>query len=101
MSDVSITLNGRAETLRCTLRAAKLVNAAGGFAEALRRLAGFDLDAYVAIVAAGLGKKPSDVEDAVYEAGLPNLTEALSEYVGLLSNGGRPFKSESSPEGEA
>lgn len=94
MSEVEINLAGKPVKLVCTLRAAKAINAMGGFAEAFRRLAAFDLDAYVAVVAAGTNKKAADVEDAVFAAGMPNLTEKLSEYVGLLANGGRPAKSE-------
>lgn len=75
-----------------TLRAARSVNALGGFAEVLRKLAGFDFDAFVAVVAAGTGKKASEVEDAVYEAGLPNLVESLSAFVESLANGGKPIK---------
>ncbi len=91
--EVELDLNGKTETLRCTLRAGKLINAGGGFAEVLRKLAGFDLDAYVYVVAAGLGRKPADVEEAVYSTGLVNLTEKLSEYVTLLANGGKPLAS--------
>jgi hypothetical protein len=102
MSDVEITLGSEPVTLRCTLRAAKRVNAGVGFAEILRKLAVFDQDAYVAVVAAGLDKKPADVEDAVFATGLTNLTEPLSEYVALLANGGRPVKTaETGGTGEA
>lgn len=72
--------------------------------EAIRRLETVDFSAFVAIVAAGLGKKRSDVEDDVYEIGMPDLTQPLSEYVTLLANGGRPIKAPSkgdAPEGEA
>lgn len=100
MSEVEISLKGRPEILRCTLKAAKSVNAvAGGFQGALARLAAMDQEAYFLIVAAGLGKRPSDVEQAVYESGLPNLTEPLSSFVLLLANGGKPLSSEE-PEGE-
>lgn len=103
MSEVEITLNGRPETLRCTLRAAKRVNSGGGFAETLRKLAVFDMDAYVAVIAAGLDKTPASVEDAVFSTGMPDLTEQLSEYVTLLANGGKPLKTatENDAAGEA
>lgn len=91
MSEVEVKLNGKTEVLRCSLSAAKKVNGAGGFAQVLGKLAGFDMDYYVLVVAAGLGKKPAEVEDAVYQAGLPNLTELLSQFVQLLANGGRPI----------
>ena len=79
-------------TLKSTLRAARIVNGMGGFSEAFRALARFDLDAYITIVAAGLNKKPSEVEDAVYALGLPTLVEPLTKYVEYLSNGGKPLK---------
>lgn len=104
MSDVEITLRGKSETLRCTLKAAKAVNAlAGGFQGALARLANMDQEAYFQIVAAGLGKKPMDVEQAVYEAGLTTLTEPLTSFVIMLANGGKPLVAaeETSGEGEA
>lgn len=102
MSDVEIELNGKPETLRCTLKAAKLVNAGGGYSEVLRKLAVFDLDAYVHVISAGLNKKPAEVEDAVYRTGLPGLTESLSEYTMLLANGGRPLveREVDQPEGK-
>jgi hypothetical protein len=91
LGEVDIDLNGRSETLRSSLGAAKKVNGAGGYAQVLQKLAAFDLDYYVLVVSAGLGKKPSDVEDAVYRTGLPNLTEQLSTYVQYLANGGKPL----------
>lgn len=88
--EVTITLDGSEETLKSTLRAARDVNSAcGGFIEAYRKLMAFDFDVYVAIVAAGLGKKRQDVEEAVFKTGLASLSEPLAEFVGYLSNGGR------------
>lgn len=103
MSDVEITLNGKTETLRCTLRAARKVNAlTGGFIGVGQRLQSFDLDTYAAIVAAGLDKKPADVEDAVFEAGLFNIFPTMDEYVGRLMNGGELIKlKETGEPGEA
>lgn len=104
MSEVEITIKGKSETLRCTLKAAKTVNAlAGGFQGALARLAAMDQEAYFQIVAAGLGKKPMDVEQSVYEAGLTTLTEPLTNFVIMLANGGKPLVAaeETSGEGEA
>jgi hypothetical protein len=78
--------------LKSTLRAARMVNGMGGFSEVFRKLAAFDLDAYILIACAGLGKKTSEIEDKVYEAGLPALIESFSKYVECLSNGGKPIK---------
>lgn len=102
MSEVEIALNDKTETLRCTLRAAKRVNAGGGFAEVLRKLAVFDQDTYFGVVAAGLDKKVSDIEDAVFANGLPDLSEPLSTYVTMLANGGKSLKTaETGGTGEA
>jgi hypothetical protein len=89
MPGIEITLGDRTETLRPTAKAARLVNSLGGFGEAMRRLASFDLDAAILITAAGLDRKPKDIEDAVFDAGLMNLVGPLSEFIGLLVNGGR------------
>lgn len=88
--EVSITLDGKAETLRSTLRAARIVSSLGGFTGALKLLQEFNLEGYVAIVAAGLNKRTIDVEDAVYKTGLVELTGPLSDFVILLTQGGRP-----------
>lgn len=91
--DVDIQLGGEKVTLRCSLRAAKEVSATfGNYAEVFRKLGEFDHFAYVAIVAAGLGMSPKDVEADVYHTGLRNLVNPLSTYITLLSNGGRPPK---------
>ncbi|MDB5620511.1 hypothetical protein [Tardiphaga sp.] len=102
IGEVEIELNGKTETLRSSLDAGKKVNAGGGYGQVLQKLAAFDQDYYVLVVAAGLGKKPSDVEHAVWKAGLPNLTEALSTYVQYLANGGKPLtNAENDGSGEA
>lgn len=88
--EVSITLDGKEETLKCTLRAAKTVNARGGFSKALELLQALDLDTCVMIIAAGLNKKNSEVEEAVYKAGLVDLVGPVTDFTVLLANGGRP-----------
>lgn len=100
MSDVEIKLNDKTETLRCTLKAAKRVNLAGGFSHVVSRLQAADLDMFILVAAAGLDKKPSDrlgadgpsVEDAVYRAGLPAIGADLAKYANLLANGGKPYR---------
>jgi hypothetical protein len=100
--EVEFILDGKSETLRSTLRAAKAVNSMGGFQEAWRRLAAMDLEAYVAVVAAGLGKTMQEVEGAVFRTGLPQLSEPAALFVGYLANGGkaRDTTSEESGSGE-
>lgn len=87
-------------TLRCTLRAFKSVNGLGGFAAVFRRLAEFDADAYDAVIAAGLNKRPGDVSELVYKTGMPNLTAPLSEFVSQLMNGGKPIKADEPDDDE-
>lgn len=101
VGEVEIKLDGKQETLRPSLGAAKRVNAAGGFSQVINKLIAFDLDYYVTVVAAGLGKKPSDVEEAVYKTGLPVLVNELVTYVGYLANGGRPAEVGETKTGEA
>lgn len=102
MSEVEITLNGKTETLVVSLRAARIVNAGGGFGEAHRKLAVFDLNGYVTVIAAGLNKKPSDIEEAVFKNGLVDLNEPLGQYINMLANGGRSLVAqETDAPGEA
>lgn len=91
LADKRIKLDGENVNLRINRRAADEITAYfGNYLEAFRKLAEFDANAYYAIVAAGLGKKLSDVRDEVFRTGLPSLTADLSDYVSLLSRGGRP-----------
>ena len=99
MSEFEITLAGRSETLRCTLKAARRVNQIGSFVDVARRLSSFDLDAYVAVVAAGLDRKPSEVEEAVYSTGMVKLNEPVSSFVTALANGGKPIDEAAKDEG--
>lgn len=91
IGSVDITLDGKPATLRSSLEAGKRVNSGGGYMTVLTKLATMDHDYYVLVVSAGLGKKPSDVDGAVYRTGLPNLTQALSTFVEYLANGGKPI----------
>ncbi len=90
VGEVEITLDGKTETLRPSLGAMKKINAADGFTNVINKLLGYDFDYFVRVISAGLNKKPADIEDAVYKAGLPNLVQPLALYVGYLANGGKP-----------
>jgi hypothetical protein len=91
IGEVDITLNGKPTTLKSTLAAAKRVNGiAGGYMAVLGQLGTMNHDAYVQVVAAGMDKKPSEVEDDVFRTGLLKLTEPLSTFVEYLVNGGKP-----------
>jgi hypothetical protein len=87
---IYIVIGGERLALRCTLGAAKEINAFfGSYTAAFRRLQEFDLAAYSAVVSYGTGKPLKDVENAVWQCGMPDLVRPLSDYLGLLSNGGR------------
>jgi hypothetical protein len=90
--DVEIKLDGKTETLRCSLKAARQVNALGGFSHVATRLQSLDLEYFIRVTAAGLDKKPADIEAAVYATGLPALAGELSKYTDLLANGGKPYR---------
>jgi hypothetical protein len=91
VGEVEILLNGKPETLRSSLDAAKRVNALGGFMSVHAKLQAYDFDFFVMVIAAGLGKKASDVEAPVYKTGLPKLLGDVSTFVNYLANGGKPF----------
>lgn len=112
--EVEIELGGGKYVLRPTLQAAKTVNKVfGGFDAAFRELMALNLDAYVAVIAAGLGKTanqflvPEDekkltVEQAVYEQGIETLSGVAAKFVGFLTNGGRdPNEKKDATPGEA
>ncbi len=103
VGEVEIKLDGKTETLRSSLGAFKKVNAAGGYTNVINKLLGYDFDYYVTVISAGLNKKPADVEEAIYKAGLPNLLGDLTKYVGYLANGGKPAEDpgEKADTGEA
>ena len=97
--NIDIKRNGKVETLRPSLGAAKRVNSAGGFSNVVNRLQAADLDFYIMVVAAGLNKKNADVEEAVYRTGLPALGADVVKFVNILANGGKPFDTEA-PQGD-
>jgi hypothetical protein len=91
IGEVEIKLDGKVEVLRSSLSAAKRVNAGGGFAHVINRIQAADLEFYTLVVAAGLNKKTTDVEEAVYRTGLPALGVDIVKFVNYLANGGKPF----------
>jgi hypothetical protein len=103
MSEVSVTLNSQVFQLRCTLRALKEINTRfGNFSDAYRKITQFDFDAFTIIVAAGLGSTVRDVEADVFRTGMIELVKPCTDYLNLLSNGGRPpeAKAEEPTSGE-
>ena len=87
------TVDTELGTLRPTLGAAmKVTKRFGSFMDALRKVESLDLEAFVFIVAAGLNKRPVDVEESVYDVGTMALVQPVSDFVTLLANGGKPIK---------
>ena len=91
--EVEIELGDELVVLRPTLRAADRLNTRhGGFAKLLQALAGYDLAAYVDVVAFGSGtteKARPELREAVWRAGVINLYPHLQEFVLILANGGQ------------
>lgn len=102
IGEVDIELDGKTETLKSSISAARTASqVGGGFIGASARVAAFEFDTILMIVAAGLGKKPADVERAVFEAGMPALAGPVSTFVTYLASGGKPPKEDSAGSGEA
>lgn len=100
--EVEIELSGRKEILRPTLDALLTINALGGVMGAYGKLQSYDFNAYVAIIAAGLGKKPRDIQDEVFRAGFVDFVEPLCDFVDSVSRGGKPKNDDGKkPSGEA
>lgn len=107
--DVEIKLVSRTgelitETLRPTFNCSKKVSRmSGGFLAASRRILELDLDAYVAIIGAGLGYTETgmiNLDDRVYKTGLTDLAEPLVRFIRILANGGKPPKEQETEDGE-
>ena len=92
MSDVEITLDGKTETLRPSLKAAKRLSAAGGFQNVVNRLQSGDIEYYFLVVAAALDKRNTEIEERVFRTGLPALDGGLVKFCNLCANGGKPFR---------
>lgn len=98
MSDIDIELDGETFSLRCTLNAFTAIpEQFGGFVGAFRKLAEVDINAVAFMIAAGIGKQKNGKEreriiEKLFEAGLEDAMPKLTEYLSLLSAGGRKRK---------
>jgi hypothetical protein len=92
-TDVTITLDGEEHTLRPSMKAASTISRQfEGFVGAFTALMQGQLDAYVAIIKAGITSKnvsTDDLKEAVWRTGLPKLAEPIGRYLTILQNGGR------------
>lgn len=99
MQEVSIKLNGAEVSLRPTLKAAMTIDKSfGGMLKAFQAVTEMSFAAYAIVIAAGLEKKPSAVEEDIFATGLEDLVEPVAEFLSLLMNGGR--KREDAKPGE-
>jgi hypothetical protein len=90
IGNVDLKLDGEDVTLRPSLKAAQAISRqSGGIRGALKAIAELDFDTITYIIAVGLGKKPSDIEDAVYRTGLPDLVDPVNTFVAVIASGGR------------
>jgi len=93
--EVELNLAGETFILRCTLDAFREVPARfDGFVGALRRLGVADVDATAHMIAIGIGKGRNQREreriaGKLFEAGLDDALSKLTEWIGLLSAGGK------------
>lgn len=102
VGEVDIILGDKIETMRSTVAAARIVSHMGsGFLNASARIAAMDFDLCVAVIAAGLGKKPADVEALVFAEGVANLSGEVSTFITYLANGGKPPREDATGSGEA
>ena len=89
--DVDIVLEGETFTLRPSLKAAQAISRqAGGIMAAFKGLSDLDLDMATGIIAVGLGKKPTEVEETVWRTGIASLIPGLTSFLSNIANGGRP-----------
>jgi len=88
--NVEIELAGETVTLKPTLNACQTISRqAGGVIGAIQALGRLDFDILVSVIALGLGKKPKDIEEAVFDAGMAELNPKAIEFLTILSTGGR------------
>ena len=99
--DVKIHLEGHgAEVLRPTLDACvKLSSGPGGINKMFERVRNLEFSAILAVIEAGLGKTSKELPNLIYQTGLVNLHVPCSEFLAIISNGGRRF-TEEDKEGE-
>jgi len=104
MSEIEIDLAGETFSLSCTLGAFKAVSEHfGGFVGAFRALAEVNVGAVAFVIAAGIGKPKNSREqerivEKLFEGGLEDALPKLTEYLSLLSAGGK--KREEAQSGE-
>lgn len=100
---ISIKLGDEEAVLMPTLFAATRISRHfGGLQNCLQKMTTGDLDALTTVVRYGLGFKSeaeaNGLDEKVWRAGVFSLTTPVTEYVLVLSNGGRPLNS---PEPDA
>ena len=94
--DVVIRLNGDEIVLRPTLKALSAISSNGGLGKVRQAIVDQDLSTIVSVILHGANmagvRAGRDVPEAVFRNGLnTELLVGLLNYVGVLSNGGKPM----------
>lgn len=94
---MDLKLGGETVTLTANLFAGRAIcRHFGGVQAALNRVAAGDIEAFIAIVRAGLGiateaeAKVQNIDERVFRGGILSLTSPLTEFLLSVANGGRP-----------
>jgi hypothetical protein len=94
--EMTVPFGDDSVTLTANLAAAKGISRHfGGFQTALNKMAGGDLEAFIAVVRFGMNIKSEAetrrIEELVFRAGVLRLTAPLTEFVLVCANGGKPI----------
>jgi hypothetical protein len=89
--EVDIELDGKTYKLKPSLGAALALSKNNGIIGAVGRCSNMEFDTIVDVVAAGLGRRPRDLSDLIYKAGLRNINVVCIRFLSVLSNGGKPI----------
>jgi len=94
--DVIIMLDDQEYTLKPTLRASQAISRRfGGLVKAVEQIQSFDTDAIVTVVAAALSinnpRELQDMAEKIFNEGVNSVAPKVIEYLGVLTNGGRPL----------
>jgi hypothetical protein len=92
---ISIILDGEEFVLQPSSYAAFAISRhAGGFVSAAERVLRFDRDMIAGAIALGLAMDPQAVEDKIERSSMADLMPAVSDFIQVLANGGKPIEDE-------
>lgn len=101
--DIEIELDGNILYLKPTLSACQRISAMrGGLNASIEKCLQMDFDAICQVISAGLDLNPTQskmIPEAVFKAGLYDVSAKAIEFISVVGNGGRPLD-EDDDEGE-